>query len=123
MLVNNAGLVIGVEKIEDVDDQCIDTMFDTNVKGLLFVTQAVLPGMKARNSGNIINISSIAGTEVYPGGGIYCATKHSVDAITRTLRMELVDTGINVCSVDPGLVETEFSVIRFRGDKGKADQV
>ncbi|KAI8620097.1 hypothetical protein BC830DRAFT_1237574 [Chytriomyces sp. MP71] len=123
ILVNNAGLVQGMDSIETVPVEAYDTMFDTNVKGLLNVTQAVLPGMKARNDGYIINVSSIAGTQVYPGGGIYCASKHAVDAITRTLRLELVSTKINVTSIDPGMVETEFSVVRFYGDKNKADAV
>ncbi|KAI9332845.1 hypothetical protein BDR26DRAFT_898777 [Obelidium mucronatum] len=116
ILVNNAGLVKGMDTLENVTPEDFATMFDTNVK-------AVLPGMKARNTGYIINISSIAGTQVYPGGGIYCATKHAVDAMTRTLRMELVSTKINVSSIDPGMVETEFSVVRFYGDKAKADAV
>lgn len=104
ILVNNAGLVIGVDKIADVTDDAIDTMIDTNIKGLVYATQTVLKGMKERNSGHIINISSISGTQVYPGGGIYCATKHAVDALTRTLRLELVETPIRVTSIDPGIV-------------------
>ncbi|KAI8930282.1 hypothetical protein BC831DRAFT_395298 [Entophlyctis helioformis] len=123
VLVNNAGLVIGVDHVESVTEDAVNTMFDTNVKGLLNVTQAVLPIMKARNSGHIVNIGSIAGTEAYPGGGIYCASKHAVDAITRSLRMELISTNINVTSIEPGLVETEFSVVRFGGDKSRADSV
>ncbi|XJO72232.1 hypothetical protein BDV3_003376 [Batrachochytrium dendrobatidis] len=120
VLVNNAGMVIGVDHLENVAPEVVDTMFDTNVKGLLNVTQAVLPIMKERNSGHIINLSSVAGTQAYPGGSIYCATKHAVDAMTRSLRMELVATPINVTSIDPGLVETEFSMVRFGGDKEKA---
>ncbi|KAI9142183.1 hypothetical protein BKA69DRAFT_1109383 [Paraphysoderma sedebokerense] len=123
VLVNNAGLVVGVEKIEDVNPNDVDTMFDTNVKGVLYVTQAVLPGMKERKRGHIINISSISATEVYPGGGVYCASKHALDAITRTLRHELLSTPLRVTSISPGAVETEFSVVRFRGDKSKADSV
>ncbi|KAI8823759.1 uncharacterized protein EV422DRAFT_522247 [Fimicolochytrium jonesii] len=123
VLVNNAGLVIGLDSIEKVTEEAIDVMLDTNVKGLLFATQAVLPGMKKRGNGHIINVSSISGREVYPGGGVYCASKHAVDALTRTLRMELVDSPINVTSIDPGAVETEFSMIRFGGDKAKADAV
>jgi len=123
VLVNNAGLVIGMDSIETVSEEAINTMFDTNVKGLLNVTQAILPGMKLRNRGHIINISSISGTQVYPNGGVYCASKHAVDALTRTLRLELVHTKINVTSIDPGLVETEFSIVRFQGDKSKADAV
>ncbi|KAL2918172.1 hypothetical protein HK105_202099 [Polyrhizophydium stewartii] len=120
VLVNNAGLVIGVDPVETVAPEAVDTMFDTNVKGLINVTQAVLPIMKKRNSGHIVNLSSVAGTQAYPGGSIYCGTKHAVDAITRALRMELVSTPINVTSIDPGLVETEFSLIRFGGDKERA---
>lgn len=123
VLVNNAGLVHGTDTIENVSENAYDVMFDTNVKGLLSVTQAILPGMKAKNTGHIINISSISGTQVYPGGGVYCASKHAVDALTRTLRLELVATGINVTSIDPGMVETEFSVVRYYGDKEKADKV
>ncbi|KAJ3211573.1 hypothetical protein HDU67_004428 [Dinochytrium kinnereticum] len=123
VLVNNAGLVKGVDTVENVTEEAIDIMFGTNVKGLLNVTQALLPGFKKRDAGFIINISSISGTQVYPGGGVYCATKHAVDALTRTLRLELVSTGINVSSIDPGMVETEFSVVRFYGDKDKADKV
>ena len=103
ILVNNAGLVLGMDKIDSVSDDAINTMIDTNVKGLIYATQAVLKGMKERNSGHIINISSISGTQVYPGGGMYCATKHAVDALTRTLRMELVETPIRVTSIDPGI--------------------
>ncbi|KAJ3227073.1 hypothetical protein HK099_003526 [Clydaea vesicula] len=122
ILVNNAGLALGVDTIEDVTSDAIDTMFDVNVKGLLYVTKAILPGMKKRNSGHIINVSSIAGRETYPGGGIYCASKHAVDAITNTLRKELVSTALNVTSIDPGLVETEFSEVRLQ-DKTKAANV
>ncbi|KAJ3320333.1 hypothetical protein HDV06_005364 [Boothiomyces sp. JEL0866] len=123
ILVNNAGLVIGVDPLETVSEEAINTMFDTNVKGLVYVTQAVLPGMKERQRGAIVNISSIAGTEAYPNGSIYCATKHAVCAMTKSLRHELVSTPINVISIEPGMVETEFSVIRFGGDKEKADNV
>ncbi|KAJ3112348.1 hypothetical protein HK098_008151, partial [Nowakowskiella sp. JEL0407] len=123
VLVNNAGLVIGTDTVESVSDLAVNTMIDTNIKGVLHVTQAVLPILKRLNSGHIINISSISGREVYPGGGVYCATKHAVDAITRTLRMELVDTPINVTSIDPGMVETEFSVVRYGGDVDKAKNV
>jgi 3-hydroxy acid dehydrogenase/malonic semialdehyde reductase len=92
ILVNNAGLVIGTDPVESVGEEAMNTMLDTNVKGLLNTTQAVLLGMKKRNRGHIIHISSISGTQVYPGGGMYCATKHAVDALTKTLRMELVNT-------------------------------
>ncbi|KAL2912036.1 hypothetical protein HK105_208465 [Polyrhizophydium stewartii] len=120
VLVNNAGLALGTEPAATVSMESVDTMFDTNVKGLINVTQAVLPVMKKRNSGHIVNVSSVAGTQAYPGGSIYCASKHAVDAFTRALRMELVSTAINVTSIDPGLVETEFSLVRFGGDKERA---
>ncbi|KAK9765843.1 hypothetical protein K7432_005511 [Basidiobolus ranarum] len=123
VLVNNAGLVVGLDSIQDVASDAVDTMFNTNVKGLLYCTQAILPGMKERNTGHIINVSSISGREVYSGGGIYCATKHAVEALTRTLRLELMSTKVKVTSIAPGLVETEFSVVRFNGDKERADQV
>lgn len=117
------GLVIGLEKLEDITEEAMDTMIDTNVKGLVFVTQAVLPGMRARNKGHVINIGSVAGQQAYGNGSIYCATKAAVASITRALMHETVDTAIRVSEINPGLVETEFSVIRFRGDKDKADSV
>ena len=98
-------------------------MLDTNVKGLLYVSRAVIPFMVKRNSGHIINIGSIAGHEVYPKGNVYCASKHAVDAITKGMRMDLVDTNIRVTTIDPGLAETEFSIVRFHGDKQKAKAV
>ncbi|KAG0238322.1 hypothetical protein BGW42_005555 [Actinomortierella wolfii] len=123
VLVNNAGLVIGLDKLEDITEEALDTMMDTNVKGLVHVTQAVLPGMKKRNKGHIINIGSVAGQQPYANGSIYCATKAAVAAISRALMAETVDTQIRVSEINPGLVETEFSVVRFRGDKNKADSV
>jgi 3-hydroxy acid dehydrogenase/malonic semialdehyde reductase len=123
ILVNNAGLSRGLDKIHQGKIEDWEEMIDTNIKGLLYVSRAVIPGMVERKRGTVINIGSIAGTEVYPGGSVYCATKHAVDALTRTLRMELVDTPVRVCSVDPGLVETEFSVVRFRGDEKRAKKV
>ncbi len=123
ILVNNAGLSRGLDKLHEGKIEDWEEMIDTNVKGLLYVTKIVLPGMIARKQGTVINIGSVAGHEVYPGGGVYCASKHAVDAITRSLRMELVDTPIRVCTVDPGLVETEFSAVRFRGDKERASKV
>ena len=123
VLVNNAGLSRGLDKLHEgkIDDW--DEMIDTNVKGLLYVSRAVVPGMVARAKGTIVNIGSIAGHEVYPGGNVYCASKHAVDAITKGLRDDLVDTPIRVCTVDPGLVETEFSVVRFRGNEQRAKTV
>ncbi|RIA97636.1 hypothetical protein C1645_795942 [Glomus cerebriforme] len=123
VLVNNAGLVIGADKIENVTTETIDTIIDTNVKGLLHVTRTILPIMKERQKGHIINIGSVSGTQVYANGGVYCASKHAVDAISRTLLLELVDTPIRVTQINPGMVETEFSVVRFGGDKAKADKV
>lgn len=123
ILVNNAGLVIGLDHLSDVSEEAFDTMFETNVKGLVFVTQAVLPSMKKNGKGHIINIGSVAGKESYPGGSIYCGTKHAVDAITRSLLFELMDTPIRVSQICPGMVNTEFSTVRFSGDKEKADNV
>jgi serine 3-dehydrogenase len=120
VLVNNAGLSRGLDKLHEGKIQDWEEMIDTNIKGLLYVSRAVLPGMVGRGRGTIINIGSIAGHEVYIGGNVYCATKHAVDAITRGLRWDLVDTPIRVCTVDPGLVETEFSMVRFRGDEQRA---
>lgn len=122
ILVNNAGMARGVKKMQDASAEDWDEMIDTNVKGLLYVTNAVLAGMVKRQKGDIVNIGSIAGHEVYPGGNIYCSTKHAVDAITKGLRIDLVDTPIRVSSVDPGMVETEFSMVRL-GDKEKAKAV
>ncbi|KAL7753417.1 hypothetical protein RI367_001192 [Sorochytrium milnesiophthora] len=123
VLVNNAGLVVGMEHVADAKPEDIDIIIDTNVKGLLNVTQAVLPGMKKRNSGHIINLSSIAGKQAYAGGSIYCASKHAVEAITKALSQELLATPLRVTSIAPGLVQTEFSTIRFRGDQQAADNV
>ncbi|KAF9990939.1 hypothetical protein BGZ75_008108 [Mortierella antarctica] len=123
VLVNNAGLVIGLEKLEDITEEAMDTMIDTNVKGLVHVTQSVLPGMRARNKGHIINIGSVAGQQAYGNGSIYCASKAAVASISKALLYETVDTAIRISEINPGMVETEFSVVRFRGDKGKADSV
>lgn len=120
VLVNNAGLGKGLDKLHEgkIDDW--EIMIDTNVKGLLYVSRTVIPGMVARGRGHIINIGSIAGHEVYPNGNIYCATKHAVTAITKGMRLDLLDTPIRVTTVDPGLVETEFSLVRFDGDAARA---
>ncbi|KAI9499012.1 hypothetical protein BDB00DRAFT_797820 [Zychaea mexicana] len=123
VLVNNAGMVLGVDHLVDVDEDEFDQMIQTNVKGLVFLTKAVLPSMKERQTGHIINLGSIAGKQAYAGGSIYCATKYAVEAITASLRHELVDTPIRVSGICPGLVNTEFSTVRFRGDKDKADNV
>lgn len=123
VLVNNAGLGRGIEPLQRGDPRDWDEMIDTNVKGLLYVTRAVLPGMLERGRGHVINIGSIAGREVYPGGAVYCATKAAVDAITRGMRMDLLGTPVRVTNVLPGLVETEFSLVRFRGDEARAEGV
>ncbi len=123
VLVNNAGLGLGLGKLHEGIVEHWDRMIDTNVKGLLHVTRAFVPGMVERGRGHVINIGSIAGHELYPGGNVYCATKFAVDAITKGLRMDLVDTPIRVSTVDPGLVETEFSVVRFEGDVERAKRV
>ena len=123
VLVNNAGLGLGLGKLHEGVIEHWDRMIDTNVKGLLHVTRAFVPGMVERGRGHVINIGSIAGHELYPGGNVYCATKFAVDAITKGLRMDLVDTPIRVSTVDPGLVETEFSVVRFEGDVERAKRV
>lgn len=123
ILINNAGLALGMEKAYELKPEYIDTMIDTNVKGLLNTTQAITPKMIKKGSGDIINIGSIAGHEVYPGGAVYCATKHAVDAITRGMRMDLMHTPLRITSIDPGAVNTEFSTVRFNGDKVRADKV
>ncbi len=123
ILINNAGLAVGMSKIHEGEIDDWERMIDTNIKGLLYVTRTVVPGMVQRGRGDIVNIGSIAGHEVYPGGNVYCATKHAVDALTKGLRIDLVDTPIRVSSVDPGLVETEFSIVRFKGDTERAKNV
>jgi 3-hydroxy acid dehydrogenase/malonic semialdehyde reductase len=123
VLVNNAGLALGRDPIGTIAPEDIQTMFTTNVLGLITLTQAVLPIFKKKNSGDIVNMGSIAGRDPYPGGGIYCATKASVKSFSHVLRKELIDTKIRVLEVDPGNVETEFSMVRFRNDKEKAKLV
>jgi len=122
ILVNNAGLSRGMDKLHEGKVQDWEEMIDTNVKGLLYVSRTVIPGMVQRGAGHVINIGSIAGHQVYPGGNVYCATKHAVKALTEGLKMDLLGTGVRVCSVDPGLVETEFSIVRFHGDTQRAAQ-
>lgn len=123
VLINNAGLSRGLEMLHEGSVQDWEEMIDTNVKGLLYVSRAVIPGMVARKRRTIVNIGSIAGHETYPGGAVYCATKRAVDALTTGLRMDLVDTPLRVCTVDPGMVETEFSEVRFHGDRVRAKRV
>lgn len=123
LLVNNAGLAAGLAPIQEGDLEDWNTMLDTNVKGLLHVSRAVIPGMIARGHGHIINIGSVAGKEVYPRGNVYCASKHAVDALTKAMRQDLLPHGIKVTQISPGLAETEFSLVRFKGDEHKAKQV
>ncbi len=123
ILLNNAGLASGKDSIDDADFEDWDAMIDTNIKGLLSMTRFVSERMKERDEGHIINIGSIAGYEAYPGGSVYCGTKHAVKAITQAAKMDLTGTNIRVSAVSPGLVETEFSEVRFHGDKEQADEV
>ncbi len=123
ILVNNAGLGRGLNPLFEDDINGWEEMIDTNIKGLLYVTRFIVPGMVDRKSGHVINIGSIAGHEAYKGGGVYCATKHAVTAITRSLRLDLLGKGVRVSTVDPGMVETEFSLVRFYGDEEKAKKV
>ena len=123
ILVNNAGLSRGLDPIQEGNADDWEEMIDTNVKGLLYVSRAVLPGMVERKQGHVINIGSIAGHEVYPKGNVYCATKHAVGAITKGMQLDLLGTGVRTSTVDPGLVETEFSIVRFHGDAGRAANV
>lgn len=123
VLVNNAGLSQGLNPIHEGDIGDWDRMIDTNIKGLLYVTRAVVPLMAARRHGHIINIGSIAGKEVYPNGNVYCATKHAVDALTKGMRIDLLDKHIKVTAIHPGMVETEFSEVRFKGDAKRAAAV
>ncbi|MEH0155269.1 SDR family NAD(P)-dependent oxidoreductase [Limibacter armeniacum] len=123
ILINNAGNAHGLSTIQDGDIADWEAMMDINVKGLLYVSKAVIPGMTERKSGHIINIGSIAGKEVYPNGNVYCASKHAVDAINKGMRIDLNQYGIRVGGIHPGLVQTEFSEVRFKGDTEKADNV
>lgn len=123
ILVNNAGLARGTDAVYDASFDDWDTMIDTNVKGLLTMTRLVTPSMKQRNAGHVINLCSTAGHEPYAGGSVYCATKHAVKAITEATKKDLHGTQVRVSMVSPGLVETEFSNVRFKGDDERADQV
>jgi len=123
ILVNNAGLAAGLSHIDDGDTDDWDRMVDTNIKGLLYVTRAVAPLMAARNHGHIFNISSIAGKDIYENGNVYCATKSAVDSLSKAMRIDLLKHGIRVTNIAPGMAETEFSIVRFKGDQGKADAV
>ena len=123
ILVNNAGLAKDMTPLYDNKISDWEQMIDTNVKGLLYVTKAVLPGMVKRDKGHIVNIGSTAGRGTYPGGTVYCATKHAVNAITNGLRKDLLKTSLRVTTIDPGAVETEFSMVRFEGDQARSDKV
>lgn len=123
ILVNNAGLASGLGALHEGDIDDWEKMIDTNVKGLLYLSRAITPLMKAREKGLVINIGSIAGKEVYANGNVYCATKHAVDALSKGMRIELSAFGVKVGQICPGAVETEFSVVRFHGDKERADKV
>ncbi len=123
LLVNNAGLASGMEHIDVGALEDWDAMIDTNVKGLLYVTRVITPKMVAAGSGHIINIGSIAGTDAYENGAVYCASKHAVHAISQSMRHDLLEAGIKVSEVRPGMAETEFSTVRFHGDQERADSV
>lgn len=123
VLINNAGNAHGFDPIQDGDVADWDSMIDINVKGLLYVSKMIIPEMIKNKSGHIINIGSIAGKEVYPGGNVYCASKYAVDAITQGMRLDLNAHNIKVSAVNPGLVETEFSKVRFKGDEEKSSKV
>ena len=123
VLINNAGLALGLEKEYEGDMADWDTMIDTNIKGLLTMTRLIVPGMVARNAGHIINIGSVAGDAAYAGGNVYCATKAAVKTITDGLRIDVAETALRVTNIKPGLVETNFSRVRFHGDCERADKV
>lgn len=123
VLVNNAGLALGLSDIQDGSIDDWNTMLDTNVKGVLYVTKCVAPLMISRKQGHIINIGSVAGKEVYPKGNVYCASKHALDALSKSMRIDLLPHHIKVTAINPGMAETEFSIVRFHGDEERAKQV
>lgn len=123
LLINNAGLAVGKGPIDAGISDDWNRMVDTNVKGLLYVSKSIIPFLKLAPGSQIINIGSIAGKEVYPGGNVYCASKHAVDALSKAMRIDLVKYGIKVTNIAPGAAETEFSIVRFKGDKNAADKV
>ncbi len=123
ILLNNAGLAAGLSPIQEGSVEDWEQMIDTNIKGLLYISKAIIPKMIEQGKGHIINIGSIAGKEVYPQGNVYCASKHAVDALTKGMRLDLLPHGIKVSQVAPGLVETEFSLVRFKGDTEIAEKV
>jgi len=123
VLVNNAGLALGLSPLQEGNEEDWDVVIDTNLKGLLYITRALLPNMIKRGRGHIINLGSVAGHSAYPNGNVYCATKFAVRGLTDCLRIDVIDTPIRVTSVDPGMVETNFSNVRFKGDEERAKQV
>ena len=123
ILVNNAGLARGTDPMQSADPTDWEEMLDTNVLGLLYMTRNVIPAMVTKGSGHIVNLGSVAGRWVYPGGGVYAATKHAVRALSEGLRMDVQGTGIRVTNIEPGLVETEFSIVRYKGDEARAKKV
>ena len=123
VLVNNAGLAAGRSSIDQGDLNDWDTMIDTNIKGVLYISKLIIPFLKKKESGHIINLGSIAGKEVYPSGNVYCATKHAVDALSRSMRIDLLPFNIKVTNIAPGAAETEFSIVRFKGDEKQAKEV
>jgi NADP-dependent 3-hydroxy acid dehydrogenase YdfG len=123
LLINNAGLAAGLSAIQDGNLDHWERMIDTNIKGLLYISKHIIPLMIEQKKGHIINVGSIAGKEVYANGNVYCATKHAVDALTKGMRIDLLPHGIKVSSVNPGMVETEFSLVRFDGDAERAKKV
>ncbi len=123
VLVNNAGLSVGLNHIDKGETDDWERMIDTNIKGLLYITREVSPLMVERKTGHILNVSSIAGKEVYDSGNVYCATKHAVDSLSKSMRIDLLHDNIKVTNIAPGMVETEFSIVRFKGDKARADKV
>lgn len=123
VLVNNAGLSLGLDPVHEGDIADWETMIDTNIKGLLYITRLIAPGMVSRKQGHIINIGSVAGKDVYLKGNVYCATKHAVDALSKAMRMDLLPHGIKVTQIAPGAVNTEFSTVRFHGDNERAASI
>jgi NADP-dependent 3-hydroxy acid dehydrogenase YdfG len=123
VLINNAGLAAGLDQIQDGDPDDWDQMIDTNVKGLLYISRQIIPWMIKNGAGHVVNIGSIAGKEVYPNGNVYCGTKHMVDALNKSMRRELAEHNIRVSSINPGAVETEFSLVRLKWDEDKAHSV
>ena len=123
LLINNAGLAAGAAPFDESNEDDFEKMIDTNIKGLIYITKLIVPGMIKQQSGHIVNISSIAGIDVYPNGSVYCASKHAVNAITKGLRIDLVKHEIKVSSISPGMVETEFALVRYNGDEEKAKAV